>query len=112
MVKQFIKSLAPQSLITLRHRLRLLKHSAGRYRCPVCNERVAYFEKLPKPYHEQMQKYGFAFEAHGFETCNSGAYSCPLCGASDRDRLYALYLKNHIPAHGRFSLLDIAPSPP
>ena len=36
-----------------------------------------------------MEKYEFA---HKLETFNPLAQSCPFCGATDRDRLYALYL--------------------
>jgi SAM-dependent methyltransferase len=82
-------------------------------RCPVCERPVKRFGPLPSYHYEQMQRYGFDYKTRRVETCNAAAYGCPRCGASDRDRLYALYLKTRLPADdARFSLLDIAPSPP
>ena len=47
--------------------------------------------------------------------CNGRNYSCPHCGASDRERLYALYLKNYLPSITSdqvFRFIDFAPTPP
>jgi len=60
-----------------------------------------------------MQKYGYIYASSPTETCNSKAYLCPLCGATDRDRLYALYMRDHLwPAWrgAARSILDLAPS--
>ena len=35
---------------------------------------------------------------------------CPNCGASDRDRLYALYISTHIDSMRNYRVLDIAPA--
>lgn len=92
---------------------RALAHRLGRLACPVCERRVAWFEQLPKYYYENMDRYGFDYRTRKGETCNADAYSCPHCGASDRDRLYALFLGEALPREAAgFSLLDIAPSAP
>jgi GT2 family glycosyltransferase/SAM-dependent methyltransferase len=46
------------------------------------------------------------------ETLNLGQYLCPCCGASDRDRLYALYMKMHLSQKSSKPLrvLEIAPA--
>lgn len=47
------------------------------------------------------------------ETINILKYSCPICDASDRDRLYALYFKNKfdvIDKSKRYKFIDFAPT--
>jgi SAM-dependent methyltransferase len=92
-----------------------LKLSDARHHCPVCDARVISFLPLPEFYRENQQKYGFLFQTSEAETCNEKAYLCPSCGASDRDRLYALFINNYIakvesgtPGH----IVDFAPSEP
>jgi SAM-dependent methyltransferase len=66
-------------------------------------------------YEESKKKYGNPFTFDDVETINPVAYQCPFCGATDRDRLYALYLcpmlEQALPEK-RFVVLDIAPSLP
>jgi SAM-dependent methyltransferase len=79
--------------------------------CSVCSSHVHGFDKLPDYYHEQLDKNNFIFSIFQFETLNWLQYSCPVCGASDRDRLYALYFKREISRIGSEShFLDIAPA--
>ena len=62
-----------------------------------------------------MRKYGRDTRAVHGETCNVRAYECPACKASDRDRLYALYLKKwfaRFPESASGIFLDFAPSKP
>ncbi len=64
----------------------------GKYRCNVCDHRVGHFLPLSAVHPEtdaNMKRYGFM---HTLETFNPLAQSCPFCGATDRDRIYALYL--------------------
>ena len=85
------------------------------HRCPVCNSRVVEFEPLPRFYAENLEKYGWPFAAEEAETCNHLGYSCPYCQASDRDRLYALYLRDRLfgtPSSVAIEIVDFAPSPP
>jgi SAM-dependent methyltransferase len=86
-----------------------------RYWCPVCGSRVNQFLALPEFYLKNAQKHGWAYEADAAETCNYQHYSCPKCKASDRDRLYALYIKSFLSTCRRdatLRVLDIAPSRP
>jgi dTDP-4-amino-4,6-dideoxygalactose transaminase/SAM-dependent methyltransferase len=84
--------------------------------CPACGERVPQFSPLPEFYFQELEESGSDLRMPDFETCNFEAYQCPHCGATDRDRLYALYLEQRLPKHESlqpgFALLDIAPSAP
>jgi len=81
------------------------------YLCSVCDTGVESFNRLPDYYDENLDKYGYIFSPFQSETMNKLNYSCPICGASDRDRLYALYFKVELPQlDDGFCLLDIAPS--
>lgn len=84
------------------------------YRCPVCGNDIQEFVPLPPFYEENLKKYGWPFTFEDSETINPAQYSCPRCGASDRDRLYALYMEKVLgqtnPSQP-LSLLDFAPSP-
>ena len=87
----------------------------AKYRCPVCGSRVKTFAPLPKYYTDNLQKYGFPFNLEEAETCNDQGYLCPFCQASDRDRLYALYIQNYllrVKSDGVIKIVDFAPAAP
>jgi SAM-dependent methyltransferase len=96
--------------------LKGLKYSIGaKYYCPVCGRDINHFLPLPKFYSLNAKKYGFCYKLEQAETLNYQAYSCPVCGASDRDRLFALYLQTYfsrMKKDEQISILDIAPSAP
>jgi len=82
----------------------------GRYRCSVCRSRVNGFEPLPP----DVITHGFSYTTDEAETCNATSYSCPRCGATDRDRLYALYIRDYfarLPLGDTTKILDFAPTP-
>src|SRR5437899_3187338 len=92
-----------------------MKSIRAKYRCPVCDSHVEAFQPLPQFYTDNLQKYGCPFKAEEAETCNYRNYSCPSCQASDRDRLYALYLRDYlrkIESGGVVKVIDFAPSAP
>jgi SAM-dependent methyltransferase len=72
------------------------------------------FKALPNSYKENSDKYGCLYSFDDFETLNYDAYSCPHCNASDRDRLYALYISKRLTEYvgANLFLLEIAPSRP
>src|SRR4030095_14569895 len=85
------------------------------YACPVCQNNVNGFLPLPSFYGENLEKYGWPYTFDDAETMNAEQYNCPHCGESDRNRLYALYLRERIStyhARAKILLLDIAPSQP
>jgi O-antigen biosynthesis protein len=79
-------------------------------RCPVCGQRNAHFRPLASFYAENWRTSGFPYSAGDFETLNVADYACSSCGASDRDRLCALWLARNV--RRRASLLDVGPSAP
>lgn len=84
----------------------------GKYRCSVCQKRVIKFRPLSPYYFENFKKYSYKIGPP--ETCNRDAYTCPRCGASDRNRLYAIYLQRFISQRldstTSFNMLDLGPS--
>lgn len=81
------------------------------YYCPVCSNNIEKFNRLADDYLINMDTSGY-FHSMLFETLNIYSYSCPICGAADRDRLYSQYLKKTgiINDNEEFRILDIAPS--
>src|SRR5688500_7498752 len=73
--------------------------------CPVCDTKPTAFSPLPKSYLKNALRYGFE-HLENAETLSLHAYTCPACGASDRERLYALWIdqqikKGFFPNHAR-----------
>lgn len=59
-------------------------------KCACCGQEVAY---LPlSDYYTQMEE-KYKVQTARPETCNRKEYSCPVCGAADRDRLIVSFLK-------------------
>ncbi len=84
----------------------------GKYCCSVCRKKVAKFSPLSTHYLDNHRKYGH--ETGLAEMCNREAYSCPRCGAADRERLYAIFLRRYIreevDSNTSFNMLDVAPT--
>lgn len=83
--------------------------------CPVCERRVKKFVPLPNYYREQALKYGYPYSFDDMETLNYSQYSCPHCHASDRDRLYALFIREKsVGGVGKtnLNLIEFAPFKP
>ena len=86
--------------------------TAGSLNCPVCGAAGVKMYPLPAYYFVQSHKYQFVHNPFFSETINFEHYNCARCGASDRDRLYALYLKEYFKSTtSEIKLLDIAPAP-
>lgn len=67
---------------------------------------------LPDSYRDNLARYGHPYDLRRYETLNLEHYACPLCWATDRDRLYALYIRDYLKdkwAGVTFSLVDFAP---
>jgi len=84
-----------------------------RYYCPLCNKRVKKFLPLSNLFLDNLRKYGWKYKFEDSETCNVKNYSCPFCGGSDRDRLYALYIQQYLTRaqlESTIRIIDFAPS--
>jgi SAM-dependent methyltransferase len=89
-----------------------IRHKLGFYYCPVCENRVGYFSPLSYSFIKKTIDSGYKYFGCN-EHFNASQYSCPICSANDRDRLYVhyisnTYLKNNTDKKLRF--LEIAPS--
>lgn len=78
--------------------------------CPCCGNEVMY-HPLSDYYGEKLARYGVTTQAEN-ETLNEEEYSCPNCGASDRDRLIVSFLEKEglQEAAEGLRLLQIAPA--
>jgi SAM-dependent methyltransferase len=107
-IKQYIPLSLKQRARALQKQVQLINST---YYCPVCESKVVSFLPLPEFYRENQEKYGFPFRTGESETCNEAHYLCPVCGASDRDRLYALFLSDYIASlESSVQMVDFAPS--
>lgn len=79
--------------------------------CPVCTKEFPNFLPLPADYLQLQHRLAVPYSLEDFETLNVGQYSCPHCDASDRDRLYALFVRDHLARRPGelLRVLDIAP---
>ena len=77
------------------------------YYCPVCERKVKSFLPLPDFYFDLAQQNGYIYSFDDAETLNYKQYSCPHCYSSDRDRLYALYIRDKAAGHYKKRTLDI-----
>jgi SAM-dependent methyltransferase len=85
----------------------------AKYHCPVCGTRINHFQPLSEFYLNNVRQHGYRYTLEQAETLNYHDYSCPFCGASDRDRLYALYIKDYFDKIDRaIKIVDFAPSAP
>ena len=80
-------------------------------RCSVCERSFPNFMPIPAPYVSHQHELGVPYSLEDFETLNVGQYICPHCEALDRDRLSALFVRDHLPPRrgGLLRVLDIAP---
>jgi SAM-dependent methyltransferase len=111
-IKKYIPLALKQRARALQSQLKLIN---AKLYCPVCESRVNAFEPLPEFFRENQEKYGFPFQSDDAETCNVTAYLCDSCGASDRDRLYALFLRDyllHLDDREAVQIVDFGPSQP
>jgi hypothetical protein len=81
------------------------------YYCPICERKIKRFVPLPNSFKENALKYEYKYFGQN-EHLNIEQYSCPNCNSSDRDRLYATYIKMFVPTSPTMkkSLLHVAPS--
>lgn len=108
-IKKHLPAGLKQRVRAIKNQLKLI---SSKHFCPVCESPVASFLPLPDFYRENREKYGFPFQGDEAETCNEAEYLCPTCQATDRDRLYALFLRDHLTASGPIQMVEFGPSQP
>jgi SAM-dependent methyltransferase len=93
-------------------RIRLPKYRGETFCCPICKVNLRAFKPLSPRYEELTRANGF-YPLSQLETFNYQAYYCPSCDASDRERLYAIYLDEAFRAldpKRRYRVVEFAPS--
>ena len=83
------------------------------YHCPICDAGLSRFKPIFKSFMRNLSEHGFVHPITAFETLNVQMYLCPSCGASDRERLYALFLGKQfdgIDNEQNYNFIDFAPS--
>jgi SAM-dependent methyltransferase len=81
----------------------------GRTQCNICRSWVR-FKSVTRMLGGTLARYGFPFSLDDFETLNHRRYVCPVCGSSDRERLYKLYVDRFLQPNGVRRVLDFAPA--
>lgn len=77
-------------------------------KCACCQVVGDKYETLPNCFLEPLKKYCIKLPRP--EMVNYEEYICSNCGAADRDRAYALWMKRELDTKTRIKMLDIAPS--
>jgi SAM-dependent methyltransferase len=79
----------------LQNILGVRKHIQPPSWCPVCESNQVSYLPLPKFYRDNARLHGFAYFGKGEMTAHE-TYTCSNCGASDRERMYALWIEQQI----------------
>ena len=99
----------------VRRRLALRRFRGDDHQCPVCGTRLNGFKPIWKSWWRAIAEHHYRYPVTAIETFNANAYSCPACDASDRERLYALYLDRiaaTLDRSRRYRFVEFAPSMP
>lgn len=113
MRKQF-KGYKPKDFRRAAVRKWLIRNYRGKeYHCPICDASLSRFKPIFNSFMRNLAEHGFVHPITSFETLNIQMYLCPSCGASDRERLYALFLGkqfDRIDNEQKYNFIDFAPS--
>ena len=101
-----------ESILAKFSRMGPVFNGLAEYSCPACQHKVINFAPLPQAYLRELAAHGYRYALDDHETFNVAQYYCPVCNATDYERMYALHLR-HLAQNavetGR--LLHIGPSP-
>ncbi len=76
--------------------------------CQVCGKWIKNFNPLPNMYAENAKKNGYAYFGTG-EMTSLDTYFCGHCNSSDRERLYAYYIKKNFSGKENIVFYHFAP---
>ena len=95
-------------------KLKLPLYLGSQHDCPACGAHLRRFKPMWKSFPRKLKEHGFIYPLDQFETMNWQAYLCPSCDCSDRERLYALYLRawlaEHLSSQAKPVIVEFAPS--
>ena len=104
-IKTWIKRAIKNSLQSYRNKHKTIYKK----KCACCGNRFREYLRISNYYSEQVKKYGRISNGKS-EMLNKEEYLCPCCGASDRDRAYAVYMKKALDRDKDYNILDFAPA--
>lgn len=76
--------------------------------CPICKNSEKKYLPLSDFYKNNAENFGYVYLGQGEMTALE-SYSCPICGASDRERLYSYWLKEKLVNNKNISMIHFAP---
>jgi predicted SAM-dependent methyltransferase len=93
-------------------KLMLPLYLGSQHNCSICGAHLRKFKPIWESFPRKLKEHGFIYPLEQFETMNWQAYSCPSCDCSDRERLYALYLRDWLSKlnKNKPSIIEFAPS--
>lgn len=83
-----------------------------KYFCPVCNSDIEKFLPMSWSFLKNLDDNCCIHSIFAAETFNMIKYSCSICSATDRDRLYSLYINErfaNLDQSQRYSFIEFAP---
>jgi SAM-dependent methyltransferase len=92
-------------------RIKVPKYRGDTYCCPICGVKLGAFKPVSPRFEKLTNGY---YPLSQVETFNYRNYYCPACDASDRERLYAIYLDEVFRTFDRnrhCRVVEFAPSP-
>jgi predicted SAM-dependent methyltransferase len=92
-LRQLLYEYTPQVVRDLIGQFNRIVYKGKDYQCPICLSDLRLFYPLPDYFRINLEINGRIYTVHDFETMSVENYMCPVCRCSDRERLYALYLK-------------------
>lgn len=88
-----------------------LRFAGGKFQCIVCGRHVRKFFPFSHDLERKAKDQHFPYDFKRMETLNYMNCNCPFCLASDRERLYLIYLERYFGDNSKmYKILDFAPS--
>tara|TARA_B100000963_G_scaffold326779_1_gene314103 strand:+ start:3626 stop:4468 length:843 start_codon:yes stop_codon:yes gene_type:complete len=119
-IPELIKLALPNSIkkigLSTRYSWRSYKHPGSKYCCSICKQKFDRFISLSSicngKFLVDVDVNNVIYSVNDYETLSIENFMCPVCGAQDKARMYALYLskklEEYIPGQ-KVKLLHFAP---
>ncbi len=72
---------------TFKRAVKLHRYLGADHECPICGAGLSAFRPIGRSYWRDFERFGAIHAPTSMETFNVTAFTCPNCGASDRERL-------------------------
>jgi SAM-dependent methyltransferase len=88
--------------------------TGNKFICAVCSTKLEYFDPIKEDILFAYDHFKYEYPLYVHETFNVYQWTCPACGARDRERLYAMYYDKIFGSYKgkeKISMIDFAPRP-